>query len=234
MTRIAILGSRNFYNFKYLKYIQGVEMETTATKEVDEEKDTPLEKINNWTWNHLPHWLCRIPRHIRDFGYEIKYLFQKVLRKHHSSDKELWNLYDYLIKFIYPKLKAFKKMKRTGYPSMFCDYEDDMVFESKEQYEDYVKNSDMIGGGPEAWEKVLDEMIFACEYILHKEYEKKYKNFYKNWGLEDPYAEIEENKCDSFIVGEVFYFNVKLEMEYEARAQKGIELMGKYLFSLWD
>ncbi len=213
-------------------YISQFDLVSEKVKE--EPEDTLLEKIDSWLWDHLPHWLCRIPTRIKDFNYEIKYFFQKAFREHHSSDKELWNLYGYIIKFIYPKLLAFQKMERCGYPSAFCNFEDNMGFESQEQYDESVAKGEMTGGGPEAWEKVLDEMIFACEYTLHDEYDKKYKFFYKKWSLEDPHAKKKENESKSFIDGKPFYFNVKLEMEYSKRAQKGIELLGKHMMSLWD
>ena len=49
-----------------------------------------------------------------DFG-EIKWAFQKLFRGY--SDIELWGLTDTIYLWLYPRLKAFRRMKRHGHPA---------------------------------------------------------------------------------------------------------------------
>ena len=198
------------------------------------EEDTKLEKFDMWIYDHIPHWLYRAPFRVKDFYHEVRYFLQKVFRLNHTSDKELWNLSSYIIKFIYPKLKLFISMRRMGYPSIFSDYDEHSGFLNKEDYDKYIASGEMLGGGEKAWELILNEMLFACEYVRHDDDENKFKTFYKDWKLEDPREEKIENLSKSFLDGEPFYYNTKLEMKYGERAQKGLELLGKHMLSLWD
>ena len=94
---------------------------------------------------------------------EIKWFFQKIFRKHHTSDLELWNLHVYLSKIIYKKLKAFRKMPRMGYPASFMDWDEDMEKNDGITKEDYDKHYE--GGGMKHWNKTLDKMIYAFKKI---------------------------------------------------------------------
>ncbi|MFW6002598.1 MAG: hypothetical protein ACOCQD_04595, partial [archaeon] len=150
------------------------------------------EKLDDWALDHVPGPIYRIPRRIKDFFRTIKYTFQKLVRKHHTSNMELWNLHAHLAKIIYPKFKAFKEMKQHGYPADFSEYFEH-EWSSKEEYDKAVEEGKIIGGGAKKWEEVQNEILFAFEYFLHSEYNSKIKNFYKRWGLKDPHEEIEEN-----------------------------------------
>ena len=219
------------------------------------------EKIDDWALDHIPGPIYRIPFRIKDFFRSIKYTLQKVVRRHHTSDLELWNLHAHLAKIIYPKFKAFKEMKQHGYPSVFSEYHEH-EWRSREEYDRAIKEGKMIGGGPEKWEEVQDEILFAFEYLLHDEDEKRVKDFYKRWGIKDPREEIEENLNHSYwyksedghtiMTGEPIskeemkekgytfekkdsmYYNVHLEHEHAMRAQKGFKLFGEYFMNLWD
>jgi len=98
--------------------------------------------------------LERIKYQIKNFFLHIKWSLQKMFRKYHCSDLNLWNLDIHLAKIILPKLIAFRSMPRLGYPASLQDENE--------------------------WEKILDEMIFAFKYTLadaeikRKEFEKKY------------------------------------------------------------
>lgn len=130
-----------------------------------------------------------------DLFYDIKYLLQKLFRKHHSSDCDLYNLCYHLSNIILPKLIAFKEMNRIGYPFYFSEYSKDFMGGiSKKEY-NAMKKKDQIGGGEEeAWERVIDEMIFALEYNKLSEINKKeLAKFFKKWNLINPYRETEDN-----------------------------------------
>jgi hypothetical protein len=160
--------------------------------DIDDDKEPPiLEKV----FYHIKY-------RIENFFYGIKYNFQKLIRSYHASDLDLWNLDGCMAKVLYPKIIAFKKMKRHGYPSDFSEYYKN-EWKSKEEYDNAVREGKIKGGGPEAWEKVLDEIIFAFEWHLYCKdsigTDKHAINFFEKYGYKNPYAETEENKSVSYI-----------------------------------
>ncbi len=203
---------------------------------MSEEKITLAEKLDDWAFKYVPGFIYRIPYRIKDFHYFLVHKRQRLFRFNHTSDRDLWNLYNHLGNTILPKLKAFIDIKHESYPMVYSDYDEHSGYESKEQYDEYIKSGDMIGGGLEAWRADLHEMLFAFEYIKYSEmFNKKSEAFYKRWNLEDPHEEKEENKTKSFIDSDKnFYYNTKLAIEYSKRAEKGFELFGKRFQNLWD
>jgi hypothetical protein len=93
-------------------------------------------------------------------------------------------------------------MERHGYPSAFSEYSEN-TWKSKEEYDNAIKEGKIKGGGLEAWEKVLDEIIFAFEWHLYckdsRGTDKCAINFFEKYGYKNPYAEAEENKSVSYI-----------------------------------
>jgi len=144
----------------------------------------------------------RIKYFVENFFYGIKYSFQKLTRPYHASDLDLWNLDGFMAKILYPKILAYKKMERHGYPSNFSEYNKN-EWKSKDEYENAVKQGKIKGGGPEAWEKVIDEIIFAFEWHLYCKdsigTDKRAIKFFEKYGYKNPYAETEENKSMSYI-----------------------------------
>lgn len=145
-----------------------------------------FEKLDDWALDHVHRSIYRIPTRIADFYRSIKWTLQRLFRKSHASDCDIWGLRDHLAEVILPKLVAFKKSYRRGMPIAFMDYEENCDWANKEEYDVDVKKGLIIGGGPEAWEKTIDEMIFAFEYVLvdhgrryEWEFFKKYPQY--NW-----------------------------------------------------
>ena len=126
----------------------------------------------------------------------IKYTFQKTTRHHHTSDIELWNLDGALAKYLYKKIKAFRDMKRNGYPSYFSEYCEN-EWKSKGDYEKAIYEGKIGGGGSEAWDKTLDHILMALEYTVYVKDifgEKKRANeWYEKNGFKNPHAKIPEN-----------------------------------------
>ncbi len=135
---------------------------------------------------------------IKNALYEVKYGFQKLFSPCNCSSRDLWSLDHHLAKIIYPKIKAYKEYERHGYPNYFSEY-DENAWGSKEKYEKEIADGNIAGGGPDAWEKTLDEIIFAFEYFLFgrdpfPENGPKANNFFKKYGYKNPFAKIPENK----------------------------------------
>jgi hypothetical protein len=144
---------------------------------------------------------CRITYRDQNFFCGIKYTFQKLLRPYHASDIDLWNLDGHMAKVLCPKLIAYKKMKRHGYPRAFIEYFKN-EWESKDEYDNAIREDKIKGGGPEAWEKVLDEIIFAFEWHLYCKdtlgTDKHGIKFFEKYGYKNPYAKTDKNKSVSY------------------------------------
>lgn len=203
----------------------------------------------------------RIPRWLfKGAARKVKWTFQKIFRKSHTSDPDLWSLDYFLAKKILPALKDFRKQDLNGYPSEFSSFEEASITRSaenpltKEEYEDLY-----VGGGFDKWLATIDKMIFGFEYTIAQN-ECSEEKFYKKYNLKDPYEKIEENAWDEYVYetnvngsigtcwspheldeeGYTFvekrkkYYNDKLHRSYLKKAQEGLELFGKHFTSLWD
>lgn len=135
--------------------------------------------------------IYRIKNFFEYLPRRIKWFFQKVFRKTHTSDYEVWELYPIMAEWILPRLQQFKKTKRMGYPGTFSEYHEN-EWKNREEYDQAIAEGKMRGGGPEAWEEILDKIIFAFEFTLadggDKKHEKPFMEKYGDW-----HAEIPEN-----------------------------------------
>jgi len=200
---------------------------------------------------------------IADAYRSIKWFLQRLFRSYHASDCDIWNLHEYLTPIILGKLIAFRNSPLHGYPSCFSEYCEN-EWKSKEEYDDAVDKGDILGGEQAAWLKVIDEMIFAFEFLNYYEAsDKKRDKMLKKYGLEYPHKKIPENRMVHYVykygkgedehimsshlppkdkenekytyLGEdVSYYNFDLEREYYERVEKGMKLFAKYYLSLWD
>jgi hypothetical protein len=220
----------------------------------EEEKENPV-----WRFLTTIFWYRTI-RRIPDVLRSVKWFFQRIVRSHHSSDCDLWGLDNHLTPIIFKKLVAFRKQPLHGYPSCLSEYFEN-EWESKEKYDEAVTKGEMLGGGFEAWLKILDEMIFAFEFLTYYEAsDKKRDKMLAKYGLEYPHQKKPENKSISYsyrlptgdfmsshlppddpenaknkFLGEsASYYNFNLEREYYERVQKGLNLFAKHFMSLWD
>jgi len=132
----------------------------------------------------------------RDLYYDIKYKSQRIFRRNHLSDIDLWGFDSTMAEWIYPRLKAFINKKRHGYPGIFSEYNEN-EWENREKYNKAIAAGIYLGGGSEAWEKTLQEILFAFEWKLHfKDYstESQRDNFCKKWNIKNPFTKNLENK----------------------------------------
>ena len=173
------------------------------------------------------------------FYWKPRAFLQKVFRRDHLTDSETWNASYTIAKKVLPVLIRFRKSPRSGYPAVFFEWED-----VKECYlETQVEEAKAFykGGGPEAWDKCLDEMIFAFEWMLYHdemlEYtkDKKAKEWLLKYGdpfnTTDPRHKIIAPAC--LCCADVFHDD-ELEKKLYDRAMEGFKLYHEHYLSLWD
>ena len=132
----------------------------------------------------------------RDLYYDIKYKVQRIFRRHHLSDIDLWGFDSTMAEWIYPRLKAFINKERHGFPGIFSEFNKN-EWENRESYDKAIVDGTHLGGGDEAWEQTLQEILFAFEWKLYFENystESQRDNFCKKWNLKNPFTKNLENK----------------------------------------
>jgi len=131
-------------------------------------------------------------------GY-LKRAYQRCTRG--WSDRDLWSL-DYTIaKFALPRLIELKKVKHGTPTSMFEKLPEGEYEYTSEQYDEAIKK----------WEGIMDEMIFAMDYIANSREWDYYPN--KRHPEKEDYKDLRE---------------------VEERVHKGLILFGTHFRSLWD
>jgi hypothetical protein len=101
------------------------------------------------------------------FGF-VRFVMQRIFRKDHIADLDLFDLDLNLALYIYPRIKAFVKAEKPGYPGYFAEYLES-EWKSREEYDKAVKEGKIAGGGAEAWNAVLQEILFAFEWKVLNE-----------------------------------------------------------------
>lgn len=173
-----------------------------------------FQKFDNWLYKHIGP--------MYNIFCITKSVMQKIFRKSHCSDSDLWRLQVVLAKNILPKLIDYRNQNFDSFPTCFSDW-DPLFGVSKEEY---FSNPENIGGGLVQWMKTIDEMIFAFEYLAYEEQTDRKGNptkrrikMFEKYKIKDPF----ENGFDKNIC----YKN-------HARVSKGLSLFAKHFIDLWD
>ena len=126
-----------------------------------------------------------------------KWLKQQGL---YVSPKETWNLDITFAKYIIPRLKKFKKLN-NGYPG-------------REEMDT-----------PEKWDKALDKMIQAFEYVV---------NEFDWWTNNSKYGCLDtESKYDDKYVAKINKSYFDEEKRRQVVINEGLQLFAKYYIDLW-
>lgn len=119
-------------------------------------------------------------------------------------DRECWQLTNTFTSFILPRLKHYKKMKRTGFPSELTS---------------------------EQWENILDEIIFAFEYMHEPEIHNPIP---KHWRYEPEtlanYLAREKTPEEK----QAYKDYIAKANELDERMKKGLDLFSKFYCEFWD
>ena len=150
--------------------------------------------------------------------FRIKQVLQRVFRRNHTADSDLWSLDIHLAEIIATKLKAFRSLELQGYPSDFT--------EPKDWPEQDNIPKDLVGGGPEKWLETIDEMIYAFEQAYMYDGDKQ-QEFLDKYNLKDPWRDTDFTKFP--LSGDHYWGEID---SISARAIKGRMLFSKYFTSL--
>jgi hypothetical protein len=170
----------------------------------------------------IPNVCFSVCRNNKDFSKKHLEQFRRQRVKRGFDETELWDLSWGLMEFLLPRLKAFKKMKRHGISPM--DVYD--KFNGKNKDEKASKE----------WEKILDEIIWSIEQELFWDKSEEYK-ICKKYPYEKRYKTIKESDDlygDKLIDKKMQRAYEKEMYPLEQRKEKGLNLLKKYLFDLWD
>jgi hypothetical protein len=139
--------------------------------------------------------------HLKDCFYNIQYMLQRIFRSNHIADIDRWNMGFCMARWLYPRIKAFVAQNRHGYPGCFSEYHEN-EWKCREEYDQAVRDGKILGGGAEAWNNILQEILFAFEWLLEYDdwkSEKRRDAFCKKWGLRNPHEKSIENKRVGYV-----------------------------------
>lgn len=189
--------------------------------------------------------------------WRLRMIFQKIFRRNHLCDYDVYEAQICMAKRILPVLYAFRNSERMGHPSIFSEYEENS-WGSREEYDEAINSGRMIGGGEEQWIKELNHIIDAVEFIAF-EGTKKITAWWLRIFNSDPWCRNETNKYfyytykikDSNHTGITFrqkpendkYYDIEEHISYgnselleigEKYVNEGLEKLGKYWRCFWD
>jgi hypothetical protein len=140
--------------------------------------------------------------HLGESLYGVPKYWLTKLFHHGIAPIDLWNLDGTICKWLLPRLQAFIKMERQGYPHYYSEWSDDCGWcKSKAEYDELIAKGEIKGGGPEAWERDLKEIEFALRWKVECDFgtTKKRDKFYADYGYANPHTKCEENKSISYV-----------------------------------
>jgi hypothetical protein len=185
--------------------------------------------------------------------YRLRMAIQKIFRKNHISDNQIWDCQSAMAKKILPLLYAFRKFPKSGYPSIYSEWSKNSGY-SKEEYDALREKGEIKGGEMDAWNNDIDHIIHAMEYLVWESSDKIHQWYLDIFG-KDPYDENEENKyfywtyekdghhCMTFkeeptdatnVEKHTTYGNRQLLDQVEEYVTRGLVLLGKMWRSFWD
>lgn len=156
-------------------------------------------KLVDWVLDNTPYgWRAYYKFH--DIKRWVVSTYQRI--RYGVADSECWSLDYTLSRYILPRLKHFKKMKRYTYPD---------------------------GITPERWEEILDEMIWAFEFMLD---EDKFIKFPETGiDFKDPNS-FNREKTPQQKQDWQRYLDESTKLHY--RKNQALLLFAKYYEALWD
>lgn len=197
---------------------------------------------NVWDWKEIKRDLkqpWKIPGSILE---NIRYSWQRIVKGY--CDKDLWNIDCWSMRVVPDMLQRFKDTKH-GSPGILG--------------EDYVDEDGILCNDTchEAWDKILEEMIFlfremneeTCQKknVFEKEHKRIYDEFEKKYGS---FGEKLENSAEKTVgkrihfpeelpeykgIEEKYYACEKELCEYREKCKdKAFELFAKWFYYLWD
>jgi len=205
----------------------------------------------------------RVKRYVRDFWFWTRMTWQKLYRLDHIADIDVWGINSYFITKMYPLVKKFIRYKRHGHPCLeeFYQGEDQDKWDSagaEKRWEEILQEI-LFAFEFYYQDEFYDKTAKRLQKKLKKLYgdweEKKLKyasiwtsaNFKEIEGLSIKnvivnYDELtnndklilEKEHGKNWLEKTANYHNHKLHGELHDRAQKGMELFGKYIMGMWD
>ena len=125
--------------------------------------------------------------------YTLRMRLQRLFRKNGLADCDIWEAGFTMAKYQLKVIKAFKAHERHGYPGTFSEYSEN-EWSSREEYDKAIEEGRMIGGGFDAWEKIIDRIIAALEYHVYCDFtDEKLEWYRKHFGFA-PWEKIEVNR----------------------------------------
>ncbi len=154
---------------------------------------------------------------------EIRWWFKCKYQKlrYGVSDDDVYALETNIAKYIVPRLKYFKNKGKPGIPAKFVppNYSD--------LSDEDMRKAEAIG--EKEMNRIIDEMIFAFEYIIDPDKFVPFPEESSKWLGERNYFNREKTIEEKMAWDEY----IKKSNEYEARKKNGLKLFAEHSDILW-
>lgn len=163
-----------------------------------------------WRFITLIFWYRTLSK-IPDAYRRVKWFFQRAFRSNHASDCDIWGLHDHLAPILLKKMRAFREQELHGYPCDFSEWGYEGCTDkyggmgiTKKEYDKARAKGDYVGGEEKAWAAVLDEIVFAFDFLTNyerfsKRGERKRDEMLARYGLVHPHQKIPENRQVGYV-----------------------------------
>lgn len=191
--------------YRFIKEIQSICPALPNTHRLDlDEKESVSPELEKYLNLDRSSFKYKLYNKYLDVKFYIKNIFQKY--RYGVNDAECYRLYNTIAEFILPRLIHFKQMNRYSSCPVELTHEE--------------------------WECIIDESIWAFDYIINEEKYLPYPPIKWDWenGTDKNYLN-REKTSEEIIIWNNYYKNMN---ELNARKEKALSQFAKYFEGFWN
>lgn len=205
---------------KRFKALQKQDLEFDKLFEVDGDYYTYNKYIDNLI-DFLPYRLGWGFKHNwSDLRWWVKCKYQKL--RYGVSDDDVFSLESNIAKYIAPRLQYFKKKGKYGIPMKFLPSNYSYLNEEDREKAEKIGEQEM--------NRILDEMIFAFDYIINPDKYVPFPEESMKWDLKDKNYFNREKTIEEKVAWDDY---IKKCEQHDARKKQGLQLFVDHIDILW-
>ena len=155
-----------------------------------------------------------------DLRWWIKCKYQKL--RYGVSDDDVFSLESNIAKYIAPRLQYFKKKGKYGIPMKFLPSNYSYLNEEDREKAEKIGEQEM--------NRILDEMIFAFDYIINPDKYVPFPEESMKWDLKDKNYFNREKTIEEKVAWDDY---IKKCEQHDARKKQGLQLFVDHIDILW-
>jgi hypothetical protein len=150
----------------------------------------------------------------------VKCKYQKF--RYGVSDDDVFSLETNIAKFVVPRLQYLKKVGKMGIPMKFLPNNYTSLSEEEQQKAEKIAEKEI--------DRILDEIIFAFDYIIDPDKYVPFPQLSIKWNLKDKNYFNREKTIEEKVVWDEY---MKKCNQYNERKKQGLQLFVDHMDTLW-